>query len=180
MLSQHVGKGLTEEWRARWVTLLLRSAGEAGLPNDPEFRSAFQAYIEWGSRLAVENSQTGAAPPERMPMPRWDWRTAAGPPGSRMSAAAPASEEPGQPEEPVVLPPGDEPIRYEKHIRQLFRERDRRSMSFAFDLWSYEDVRRHADDILERVRTGSMPCDRAWPQDWVDVFSRWVEGGAVA
>ena len=58
MLSQHIGKGLTEEKRARWVTLLIRSSREAGLPNDAEFRSAFQAYIEWGSRLAVENSQT--------------------------------------------------------------------------------------------------------------------------
>jgi CDGSH-type Zn-finger protein/truncated hemoglobin YjbI len=177
MLSQHVGKGLTEDWRARWVTLLLRSAREAGLPNDPEFRSAFQAYIEWGSRLAVENSQSDAAPPERMPMPRWDWGTAAGPPGSRASAPAPASE---KPEEAVVLPAGDGPIRYEEHIRQLFRERDRRSMSFAFDLWSYEDVRRHADEILERVRNGSMPCDRAWPQEWVDVFARWVEAGTAA
>lgn len=55
----------------------------AGLPNDAEFRSAFGAYIEWGYRLAVENSQSGARPPEHMPMPHWDWHTAAGPPGSR-------------------------------------------------------------------------------------------------
>ena len=79
MLSQHLGKCLTEEQRTRWVELLLQSAREAGLPNDAEFRSAFGAYIQWGSRLAVENSQTGAKPPEHMPMPRWDWHTAAGP-----------------------------------------------------------------------------------------------------
>ena len=81
-------KCLTEEMRQRWVTLLLQSAREAGLPNDAEFRSAFQAYIEWGSRLAVENSQTEACPPQRMPMPHWDWNTSAGPPGSRVSALA--------------------------------------------------------------------------------------------
>jgi truncated hemoglobin YjbI/CDGSH-type Zn-finger protein len=57
MVSQHEGRGLTEEMRARWVMLLLRSAQEGGLPNDAESRSAFGAYIEWGSRLAVENSQ---------------------------------------------------------------------------------------------------------------------------
>ncbi len=74
MISQHIGKGLTEEKRARWVQLLLQSAQEAGLPNDAEWRSAFGAYIEWGSRLAVENSQAGAKPPEHMPMPHWDWR----------------------------------------------------------------------------------------------------------
>ena len=93
MISQHVGKGLTEEQRGRWVALLLQSAHDAGLPNDAEFRSALGSYIEWGSRLAVENSQAGARPPEHMPMPRWDWHTAAGPPGSRISALAPPEEE---------------------------------------------------------------------------------------
>jgi len=34
MLSQHLGKCLTEEQRTRWVELLLQSAREAGLPND--------------------------------------------------------------------------------------------------------------------------------------------------
>src|SRR5206468_887732 len=78
MISQHIGKGLSEEKRARWVQLITRSAKEAGLPADAEFRSAFTSYIEWGSRLALENSQPGARPPEHMPMPQWDWTTAAG------------------------------------------------------------------------------------------------------
>jgi truncated hemoglobin YjbI/CDGSH-type Zn-finger protein len=177
MLSQHLGKCLTEEWRERWVELLLRSADETGLPNDPEFRSAFEAYIAWGSRLAVENSQTDAKPPQQMPMPNWDWNTAAGPPGSRISALAAQREEP---EEPVVLPAADEPVSYEKHIRQLFRDRDRRSMSFAFDLWSHNDVQTHAKDILMRVRNGTMPCDGAWPEDWVETLGRWVEQGCPA
>ncbi len=173
MLSQHVGKQLTEDQRARWVALLTASAREAGLPNDPEFRSAFGAYIEWGSRLAVENSQTSAKPPEHMPMPHWDWHTAAGPPGSRMSALAP----PAQQESPVVLPGPDQPLSFEQHIKPLFRQRDRQSMSFAFDLWSYHDVSQHADAILERLQAGSMPCDGAWPQPKIDVFQRWIDGG---
>jgi len=45
---------------------LLQQAAEAGLANDPEFRSAFGSYIEWGTRLAVENSQIGAEPPGHM------------------------------------------------------------------------------------------------------------------
>jgi CDGSH-type Zn-finger protein/truncated hemoglobin YjbI/ferredoxin len=171
MLSQHVGKGLSEEQRARWVSLLLRSSHEAGLPNDPEFRAAFGSYIEWGSRLAVENSQSDAQPPEHMPMPRWGWNTGAGPPGSRISALAPPAEEPA---EPVVLPARDEPVRFEKHIKPLFRSRDRESMRFAFDLWSYDDVRANAPAILERIRAGSMPCDGAWPPEWVETFDRWA------
>jgi truncated hemoglobin YjbI len=177
MLSQHLGKGLTEEWRARWVTLLLRSARDAGLPNDAEFRSAFQSYIEWGSRLAVENSQTAATPPQDMPMPHWDWHTAAGPPGSRITGLAPPSADLSP---PVVLPAADEAVGFETHIRPLFRERDRKSMSFAFDLWSHDDVSAHAQDILERVRNGSMPCDQAWSEEWVAVLARWIEAGTSA
>ncbi|MGI8715692.1 MAG: CDGSH iron-sulfur domain-containing protein [Solirubrobacteraceae bacterium] len=177
MISQHVGKGLTEEKRARWVQLILRSAQEAGLPNDPEFRSAFSAYIEWGSRLAVENSQAGAHPPEHMPMPHWDWGTSAGAPGSRISAIAPA--EPEQ-EAPVALPHDDEPVSFETHVKTLFRSRDRRSMTFAFDLWAYDDVKANAHAILEQVRAGSMPCDRAWEPPWVHAFERWTTTGMGA
>jgi CDGSH-type Zn-finger protein/truncated hemoglobin YjbI len=174
MLSQHLGKSLTEEQRERWVTLLLRSAREARLPNDAEFRSAFEAYIEWGSRLAVENSQTGAKPPEHMPMPRWDWHTAAGPPGSRISALAPPPEEvPATPD----LPTKGETVSFAAHIKPLFRDRDRRSMTFAFDLWSYDDVSPRADAILARLRAGTMPCDGPWPAPQIEAFQRWVDGG---
>ena len=68
-------------------------------------------------------------------------------------------------------------MRFADHIKPLFRERDRQSMSFAFDLWSYDDVSQHADAILARLRAGTMPCDGAWPQAQIDVFQRWVEGG---
>jgi CDGSH-type Zn-finger protein len=172
MLAQHLGRGLTEEQRTRWVALLLQSARDSGLPNDAEFRSAFGAYIEWGSRLAVENSQTGARPPEHMAMPRWDWRTAAGPPGSRISALAPPAEKAQQ---EAVLPSPEEPVSFEAHIKPLFRQRDRQSMQFAFDLWSYEDVSDHADAILDRLRAGTMPCDDAWPDSHIRVFQRWTD-----
>src|ERR1700733_6023063 len=174
MISEHLGKCLTEDMRARWVTLLLQSAREAGLPNDPEFRSAFQAYIEWGSRLAVENSQTESRPPLKMPMPHWDWKTAAGPPSGRVSALEP---EGGSKDQAPVLPGPDEKVEFGKHIKSLFRERDRQSMKFAFDLAVYSDVSTHADAILERVRNGTMPCDGAWPPERVEVFARWVADG---
>lgn len=73
MLSKHRGGALTEEMRRRWVNLICDAADEAALPADPEFRSAFAAYIEWGTRLAVENSQPGTQPPPKAPVPRWGW-----------------------------------------------------------------------------------------------------------
>ena len=172
MLSQHVGKHISEEQRERWVSLLCQAADEAGVPADPEFRSAFMSYIEWGSRLAVENSASHAHPPLHMPMPRWDWGTA-GPPGSRVSALAPAQEE----EKTVVLPSEEEAVRFSLHIKPLFRPMDRQSMKWAFDLWSYQDVKSHAAGILQRLQNGSMPCDGAWSHEQVEAFQRWVESG---
>jgi CDGSH-type Zn-finger protein/truncated hemoglobin YjbI len=176
MISQHLGRALTEEQRARWVELISLSAQEAGLPSDPEFQAAFHAYVEWGSRIALANSQPGAKPPPNMPMPEWGWVRDATP-GSRVSALA--TDAAGAAPE-LDLPGADETVSFERHIKPLFRERDRTSMKFAFDLWSYEDVKHNAEGILERLRNGSMPCDGAWPDEWVDVFERWTQSGAPA
>lgn len=73
MVGRHLGRGITEEQRRRWVTLLLDAADEAGLPADPEFRAAFAGYLEWGSRLAVVFSAPGAEPDPHEPVPHWDW-----------------------------------------------------------------------------------------------------------
>jgi CDGSH-type Zn-finger protein/truncated hemoglobin YjbI len=169
MVSQHVGKALREEQRARWVELLCKSADDAKLPSDPEWRAAFVGYLEWGSRIALENSQPGAHPPPHMPVPRWWWVCDATP-GSRVSALA-SDESEG----PAELPGPDEPVEFERHIKPLFREVDRRSMRFAFDLWSHEDVTEHKDAILERLQAGTMPCDGAWPAEQIAVFRRWAD-----
>jgi hemoglobin len=73
MLSKHRNLAITEEQRRRWVDLICDAADDAGLPDDPEFRSAFVAYVEWGTRLALANSQPGVAPPPKAPVPRWGW-----------------------------------------------------------------------------------------------------------
>jgi hemoglobin len=73
MMAKHRGRALTEDMRRRWVDLICDAADDAGMPADPEFRSAFVAYIEWGTRLAVANSQPGAEPPPQAPVPRWGW-----------------------------------------------------------------------------------------------------------
>ena len=57
-----------------------------------------------------------------------------------------------------------EPVSFEKDVKPMFRERDRSSMEFAFDLWSLDDVSEYADAILARLKAGTMPCDGAWPR----------------
>lgn len=76
MLSQHLGKAITEKQRRRWIDLLVDAADEVGLPADPEFRAAFVGYVEWGTRLALHNSQPGAAVVTDAPVPRWGWGVA--------------------------------------------------------------------------------------------------------
>lgn len=66
---------------------------------------------------------------------------------------------------------------FETAIKPLFRERDRKAMTFLFDLWSYDDVRAHAGRILTNVESGEMPCDGVWAPEQVERFRRWVDGG---
>jgi hemoglobin len=80
MIGHHIGKRLTEEKRQRWMSLLLKTADETGLKSDPEFRSAFVGYLEWGTRIAVINSQLSVNPIEDdQPMPTWGWGETGGP-----------------------------------------------------------------------------------------------------
>jgi len=79
MIRQHLNRHLTQDKRRRWVELLLSTADELALPDDPEFRSALVGYLEWGSRLAVINSQPGAVADEHAPMPKWGWGEVKGP-----------------------------------------------------------------------------------------------------
>jgi hemoglobin len=76
MLGKHRGLAITAEQRLRFVTLLSRAADAADLPADPEFRAAIMGYAEWGTCLAVHNSQPGASVYEHAPVPRWGWGVA--------------------------------------------------------------------------------------------------------
>jgi hypothetical protein len=71
-------------------------------------------------------------------------------------------------------------ISFQEHIKPLFRDSDRESMEFAFDLWSHEEVVENSELILERLRDGTMPCDGAWPDAQIRVFQAWIEAGMPA
>jgi hemoglobin len=73
MVARHRGLAITPEQRHRFVSLISLAADDAGLPDDPEFRSALIAYAEWGTRLAMHNSRPGAEVVEHAPVPRWGW-----------------------------------------------------------------------------------------------------------
>jgi hypothetical protein len=109
-------------------------------------------------------------------VPRWDW-SPAGPPAEAPQAG---SDQAGADQAPVALPGPDETVSFAAHVKPLFREHDRTSMTFALDLWLAADVQAHAADILQRLRDGTMPCDGAWPPEKIEVFRRWAESGFPA
>lgn len=66
---------------------------------------------------------------------------------------------------------------FQQDIKPLFREYDRENMTYSFDLWSYQDVKEHADDILDRLEEGDMPCDGPWPDEQIATFRAWMDDG---
>ena len=97
--------------------------------------------------------------------------------GPRPARRSPYADQRRRPAGGGTLPGPDETVSFAAHIKPLFREHDRRSMAFAFDLWSQADVQAHAAGILERLQDGTMPCDGAWPPEKIEVFKRWTESG---
>ncbi len=133
------------------------AAQQARLAEQPEFHATLRANLDLYSRTDPQ------ANPSRF---TWVKR----PPAS-------TEHEEHEPETAVELPAAGQPVGFTADIKPMFRDRDRTSMRFAFDLWSYDEVRANAQGILERIKAGTMPCDGPWPAEWVDVFERWTLSG---
>jgi len=76
MLAHHRNLRITPEQRFRFASTMSLAADDAELPDDPEFRAAFVGYVEWGTRIALNNSQDGAEVVESAPVPHWGWGVA--------------------------------------------------------------------------------------------------------
>jgi hemoglobin len=72
MLRMHAGNGDLTDLGERFQTCFAQAMDDAGLPADPEFRAAMQAYMRWAvadvlSHEAEDSVTPGAA------IPRWGW-----------------------------------------------------------------------------------------------------------
>ena len=175
LLGRYAGQAISEEQGTQWVGLLSRAARETGLADDPDFWSSFVACLEWASKRAVQISQPGVTAEPGTQTPRWDWGPT-GPPG----VAEAVHDDTVEQDAGIAMPKEGEDVSFGAHIKPMFRERDRQSMTFAFDLWSYDDVKEHSQDIVNRLRAGTMPCDGAWAQEKTDLFQRWIDSGMPA
>lgn len=75
LIDVHRGLAITEEQRARFVQLYLAAADAAGLPDDAPFRTALREHVEFGSRVAMQNSHahTDDQLHPLREVPHWDW-----------------------------------------------------------------------------------------------------------
>jgi len=70
-------------------------------------------------------------------------------------------------------------VSFARDIRPLFRDSDIASMIRVsrLDLSNYDQVSAKADQILSKLVAGDMPCDGAWPENQVQLFKKWIDGG---
>ena len=69
----HAGNGDLSDLGRRFVDCFVRAADDAGLPADPEFRTALRSYMEWAVAEVLSYPEPGVEVPARLPMPSWSW-----------------------------------------------------------------------------------------------------------
>jgi hemoglobin len=73
MLGIHAGQGADEDLGARFVACFVQAADDADLPDDPDLRAGFRAYMEWAVGDVLSYSAPEARVADGLPVPRWSW-----------------------------------------------------------------------------------------------------------
>lgn len=83
LIAVHRGLRISEQQRQRFVELYLAAASAAGLPDDPPFREALRSHVEFGSRVAMQNShaETDDQLHPLRAVPMWQWPEGEAAPG---------------------------------------------------------------------------------------------------
>jgi hemoglobin len=75
LIAVHRGLKITEEQRQRFVELYMEALDTTGMPDDEPFREAVRSHVEFGSRVAMQNSHADSDD-ELHPLrevPHWNW-----------------------------------------------------------------------------------------------------------
>jgi hemoglobin len=75
LIDVHRHHKITDEQRDRFIALYLEALDEAGLPDDEPFRAAVREHVEFGARVAQQNSwaeNDSELHPIRQ-VPTWRW-----------------------------------------------------------------------------------------------------------
>ena len=74
LLRSHLGIGIRDEHRQRWLQLMAAAIDEV-LPGRPELAMSLMSYFDWGTAIAQDVSQdpVGTDLGEPGPTPRWSY-----------------------------------------------------------------------------------------------------------
>ena len=73
MLGIHAGQGAGEDLGSRFAACFMQAVDDAELPDEPGFRAALRAYIEWATAEVVSLSPAGSRVPDALALPHWSW-----------------------------------------------------------------------------------------------------------
>ena len=75
VIDVHRHLKITDQQRERFVALYMEALEEAELPRDEAFREAVRSHVEFGSRVAQQNSlaESDADLHPIRSVPRWQW-----------------------------------------------------------------------------------------------------------
>ena len=73
MLFLHANTEAEADMGRRFVDCFVHAADDAGLPEDPELRTALRAYMEWAVADVMSYAPHDAVVPDALSIPRWSW-----------------------------------------------------------------------------------------------------------
>jgi hemoglobin len=73
LLQMHAGNGDISDLGRRFVECFVAAADDAHLPEDPAFRAALRAYMQWAVDDVLLYSAEDWVVPPGVHMPHWDW-----------------------------------------------------------------------------------------------------------
>lgn len=73
LLSLHAGMQADDDLGDRFLACFLGAIDDARLPDDPAFRGALRAYMEWALADVQAYNPKGSTVPAALPVPHWGW-----------------------------------------------------------------------------------------------------------
>ena len=73
VLGIHAGTGDMSDLGERFLDCFVRALDDAELPDDPAFRGAMRAYMQWAVDNVLSYSAEESVVAPGIGMPRWDW-----------------------------------------------------------------------------------------------------------